>query len=567
MTEQTNTPSPASRLPDWFWPVVGICLYWLPLYLLQRDMYDGVPLAFAYEHKLYDGFREWQLGSAWHLAYVFHMTLFQVAQWLDVPRMLVVKLALLGAFVGLYFQYRWYLASLFRLPPGEARAFAFLAALFVSPQIYAASLGIMLPFFIWAGLAGYRLLRHAGWPARVAGLALVVVSFQLNSMLVFVLALHVAFAAAQGRVDRRDWVLLAVLATSAVGFFLARKFVFPPSGPYAGYNALRLPTSLDSLRSVARAALMYLTWMIIPLSALALSLGWLKLRGQWQFNGWPRGDQRRLWLTRAGIAVFLFAAGAFPYAMVAKGAPLFTATALGNGVTEQALRQAWSGPLAPGFSLTSGRQGVLLMLPLAMLLFMATTLARELFARSPRALGLRATTAMALVAMLPWIGGGAWSRLAQQHAEIALVKGLAQLPAPPAGFVEVRYAPVTDWFLHNGPASQIAAQAWGRSHYFAVIYSLEAFRQEMHWLYSAYIKDIGGLRTPWIQHAHSMIDYPGERCISRYEATLPRAGFFEVVTAGLRPGAVSPAVTIHRDTDCRDDNRIDNPMPGRPATF
>lgn len=567
MTSTPATASTASRLPGWFWPVAGICVYWLPLYLLQRDMYDGVPLAFAYEHKLYDGFREWQLGSAWHLAYVFHMALFHIAQWLDVPRILVVKFALLGAFVGLYFQYRWYLATLFRLQPGEARAFAFLASLFVSPQIYAASLGIMLPFFIWAGLAGYRLLRHPRLPLNLAGLLLVLVSFQLNSMLVFVLALHVALVAAQGRVDRREWVLLAVLATSAVGFFLARKFVFPPSGPYAGYNALRLPTSLDSLRAVARASLMYLTWMIIPLSALVLSLGWLRLRGQWRFNGWPRGAQARLWLTRAGIAVFLFAAGAFPYAMVAKGAPLFTATALGNGVTEQALRQAWSGPLAPGFSLTSGRQGVLLMLSVAMLLYLATALARELFARAPRALGLRAVLVISLLAMLPWMAGGAWSRLAQQHAEIALVKGLAQLPAPPAGFVEVRYAPVTDWFLHNGPASQIAAQAWGKSHYFAVIYSLEAFRQEMHWLYSAYIKDIGGLTTPWIQQAHSMIDYPGERCISRYEATLPKAGFLDVVRAGLQPGTVSPAVTIQLSTDCRDDHRIVNPMPGRPATF
>lgn len=567
MTHPAATEFPAARLPSWFWPVAGICLYWLPLYLLQRDMYDGVPLAFAYEHKLYDGFREWQLGSAWHLAYVFHMALFQIAQWLDVPRILVVKFALLGAFVGLYFQYRWYLASLFRLQPGEARAFAFLASLFVSPQIYAASLGIMLPFFIWAGLAGYRLLRHPRLALNFAGLALVLVSFQLNSMLVFVLALHVAWVVAQGRVDRREWVLMAVLATAAVSFFLARKFVFPPSGPYAGYNALRLPVNLESLRAVARAALMYLTWMIIPLSALVLSLGWMGLRGQWQFNDWPRGARGRVWLTRAGIAVFLFAAGAFPYAMVAKGAPLFTATALGNGVTEQALRQAWSGPLAPGFSLTSGRQGVLLMLSVAMLLYLATALAREMFARTERALSLRAALIVSLLAMLPWMAGGAWSRLTQQHAEIALVKGLAQQPAPPAGFVEVQYAPVTDWFLHNGPASQIAAQAWGKSHYFAVIYSLEAFRREMHWLYSAYIKDIGGLTTPWIQQAHSMIDYPGERCISRYQAKLPQRDFVEVILAGLRPGDVSPAVTIHLSTECRDGNRIDNPMPGRPATF
>ena len=564
-----DSPARPSRgLPYWFWPVAGICIYWIPLYLLQQDMYDGAPLAFAFEHKAYEGFREWQLNSAWHLGYAYHMAIFGLAQWLDVPRMLVVKLALLGAFTGLFFQYRWYLRQVFRLDADEATAFAFLASLFISPQIYAASLGTMLPVLVWAGLAGYRLLTTGRTAAAATGAVLVLASFQLTSMLVFVLALHMGAMLSAGTNRRRDWVLLGALAGGGVLFFLARKWAFPPAGPYATYNAIRLPADWDSIRSVLRAGLMFLTWMIVPLTALVCSLLWIRLRGQWawQGNASLRASQA-LWLRRLAIAFLLFASAAFPYAMVAKGPPLFTATALGSGITEQALRAYYSGPLAPGFSLTSGRHGVLLMLSLAMLIYLATALPRSLFGKGPAALTTRAGLVIGLAAMLPWILGGAWNRLVQQRAEIALAKGLSAMPAPPPGVVDIRYAPVSDWLIHTDTANQIAARAWGSPRYYAMIHALPAYQRELRWQYNAHFKAIGGLDTRWVQQSISLIDFPGERCISRYQAVLPAGSVLQTLLGGIRPGLVTPAVATLEASQCVENRSIDNPMPQRPASY
>ncbi len=555
-----------ARLPGWFWPVAGICLYWIPLYLLQQDMYDGAPLAFAFKHKVYEGFREWQLNSAWHLAYGYHMAIFALAQWLDVPRMLLVKLALLVAFTGLYFEYRWYLRRVFRLDDAEATVFAFLASLFISPQIYAASLGTILPVLVWAGFAGYRLLSTSRAVWMAAGLVLVLVSFQLTSMLVFVLALHLGFMLSAAPPSRRDWALLMVLAASGVLFFLGRKWAFPPSGPYATYNAIRLPTDWDSIRSVLRAGLMFLTWLVVPLSALVYSLLWIRLRGRWAYQG--LGVVRKpVWIRRGAIAALLFASAAFPYAMVAKGPPLFTATAIGSGITEQALRAYYAGPLAPGFSLTSGRHGVLLMLSVAMLLYLATMLAGKVFSKEPGAITLRSALVIGLMAVVPWILGGAWNRLVQQRAEIALAKGLSVLPAPPAGVVDIQYSPVTDWLVHTDTANQIAASAWGAPHYFAMIHALPAYQRELHWQYNAFFKNTGGLEQRWIQQAHSLIGFPGERCISRYRAALPGPSVVQTLLGGLQPGLVTPAVVTLDESQCLDNRRIDNPMPDRPASY
>lgn len=555
-----------TRLPGWFWPIAGICIYWVPLYLLQQDMYDGAPLAFAFEHKVYEGFREWQLNSAWHLAYAYHMAIFSLAQWLDISRMLLVKLALLAAFAGLYFQYRWYLREVFRLGGGEATVFAFLASLFISPQIYAASLGTMLPVLVLAGLTGYRLMHSPGAGRMAAGLLLVLVSFQLTSMLVFVLALHMGAMISSGTLRRRDWVLLAVLTAAGVLFFLGRKWAFAPSGPYATYNAIRLPADWNSIRSVLRAGLMFLTWLIVPLTALVASLVWIRLRGAWQFRGWAV-LREPLWMRRCAVALLLFASAAFPYAMVAKGPPLFTATAIGSGITEQALRAYYSGPLAPGFSLTSGRHGVLLMLSVAMLLHLAMFLPGRLFGRHDHAMTARSALVFGLVAMLPWILGGAWNRLVQQRAEIALARGLAALPAPPPGVIDIHYSPVTDWLVHTDTANQIAARAWGSPRYFAMIYALPAYQRELHWQYNAFFKAIGGLEQRWIQQAHSLIDFPGERCISRYRAVLPGDSAVETLLGGLRPALVTPAAVTLEQSQCLENRRIDNPMPDRPASY
>lgn len=563
----TSPWSEAFALRGWTWPVLGIAVYWIPLYLLQQDMYDGVPLAFAFQHKVYEGFRQWQLGSAWHLAYGFHMTLFALAEWLDVSRMLLVKLALLMAFIGLFFQYRWYLRELFGLDGDEAQAVAFLASLFISPQIYAASLGAMLPALILAGLAGYRLLRSRDPVRAVPGFLLVVVSFQLNSMLVFMPALHVGFMLARRRIERRELVLLAALLVAGIVFFLGRKFVFPPSGPYATYNAIRLPTDWESMRPVLRAALMFLTWLVIPLTALAVACLWMLVRGEWVWRAIRLSSVPAAWVSRALVAALLFAAAAFPYAVVAKGPPLFTATALGTGITEQALRAFYAGPLAPGFSLTSGRHGVLLMLAMSMFIFLAAILPRELFGKSRQSLSVRAVLVIGLIAMLPWILGGAWNRLVQQRAEVALARGLAALPAAPPGVIELRYSPVSDWLLHTDTANRIAADAWGKPQYFAMMYSLPAYLRELQWQYNAFFKNIGGLHERWLQESHSMIGFPGERCLSRYSAVLAPASIAEVLLAGVSPSMVTPASVNIEDSQCIDGRKIDNPMPERAASY
>lgn len=539
-----------------------------PQWLVTRDLFDGSTVALASALNNPDGLYFWLSNANWLLAVLFFKLCFAVADLTGIGYLPIVKLAVTGMLLGMYVEFASLARRLFGLAPREAGLAGLLCLASPSIYIFVNSGAVPILVCVWLVFLGHRLFWHERLAVRVTGLAVLAVSFQLNSNLVLALALEVVYLYRLYRCGgpwrvRVKW--FALLALTAVSVYGTMRLVAPPRQMFVEYNQLLNPLRADDVRRMLRATAMFMTWGIIPLSVLALVAvagGLTRGRGAAGAQAWRPADEGFALLA----ALFLCAAAVFPYVMVGKGPPLFAYLGLpgqGGGLTEQVLRASHAGPLAPTWANTSARHGLLFAPMLALFTwFLARALLRRLQGAAPR-LGTTGLFLLALPLFLFWLLPAYHNKMQMQHAETSLARGLKALPPAPPGIVELRYSPVSDWLIWSNAATGILREAWGQASYYAMFHSIDAYRDDMQWQYHVYFKRHEGMRSDMVQHSVGMDRFPGEDCITRYEAVLPRAGLATLVLSAFRADAVEPAQVRLVDSRCAPGQQLPNPMPDR----
>lgn len=547
------------RILMWALQLLMLLLTIGPLWLVTRDMFDGAPAAYAGLIANSDGLYKWLSDANWQVAiYVYKFVFFLVAA-LDLPYWLVFKLFLTGILLGLLFEFKRLIADLFGLQDSSARLLALLCL--ASPSLYTlvSSAIVMIIFCIWLAFIGHRLFWSSSVWVRLIGLVLMAVSFQLNSSMVFMLALDVVYLYRFAGQRKQRFAWFALLFLSALSVYVTMRALAPPHGIFIEYNRLLNPLNAVDLQRMVRALLMFMTWGLIPTTALVLvwiSARWSKLGRQVSLGAMLRS----LASWQVGCCIFLCASAAFPYIMVGKGSPLFTFTALGQGLTEQVLRATHDGPLAPTWASLSGRHALLFAIPLAMLTwFLCAQLRERLTGKDQSAASVPLFLLMAPL-FLFWVLGSFANKLAHQAAETSLLNGLKQMTPAPAGVVEIKYTPASDWLIWTPAAGTILQQAWGMSHYYAMFYSLDVYRDDMQWAYHAYIRQTGALNAPLILSYLSMSKFPGEECTTHYEAQLPSSWQW-LLLSGVLPSRAPAAHIQLLGTRCEKGYVMPNPNP------
>lgn len=552
---------PQDRYPVWLDAAVLLLLIG-PHWLVLRDQFDGATVAFAAVTGLHDGIELALRNANWPLALAFHKACIALGAALGLPYLLFVKLALSLLLVGLYLELRGVAQMLFGLPAAQARQAALLAS--ASPVLYTLVSSQIVPILmcVWLVFLGHRLYRQGSVALRAAGLVMLALSFQLNSNLVFALALELLWLVRLGAGFRVRLAASALLLAAAVAVYLTMRWLLPPAQLFTEYNQLLKPWRPDELRRIVKATLMFLTWGVIPLAAVLIAVACLLARGR---LARPDRSRARAALGRYGPMVagtaFLCAAAAFPYVMVGKGPPLFTLLSIGDGLTEQVLRAAHTGPLAPTWANSSGRHALLYGAAMGLLAWAVGRLAYN--ALGGRGEAPRGVFALTLAMMLAWVLPAYWNKLQTQFTEQSLVHGLRGVPPAPSGVVELSYRPVTDWLIWTQSAGMVLYEAWGKVPYWPSFHSVEAYRLDMQWQYHAYLRQTGGLTNPAMQHFLGLHGLVNEDCISRYRAVLPPFDPGQVLLAGVRPAGV-PAATIEPlGTDCQPGRILPNPSPDK----
>ncbi len=559
MLTSNKTVPPASPTVVLALQLVMLLLTIGPLWLITRDLFDGASVGYARLIGNADGLYAWLADANWLVAIYVYKVAFAVAAAMDVPYWLVIKVFLTGVLLGLVFEFKRLATDVFGLEDSPARLLALLCL--ASPSLYTAVSSAIVPiiFCVWLAFLGHRLFWSSGGWVRFTGLALMVVSFQLNSSMVFVLALDVVYLYRFAGLRKQRIAWFALLFLSALAVYMVMRSLAPPRQVFVEYNRLLNPfNAADGLR-IARACAMFMTWGLIPLAGLVLV---------WITSLWSRGGRsvsltemlRSLASWQVVCCLFLCASAIFPYVMVGKGAPLFTLTGFGQGITEQVLRAAHSGPFAPTWANTSGRHALFFAIPLAMLTWFLCAQLRERMTGKNRSTAPVPLFLLIAPLLLFWVLGSFANKLANQAAETSLVNGLKQMAPAPAGVVEIKYAPGSDWLIWTSAAGTILQQAWGISHYYAMFYSLDAYRDDMQWQYHAYIRQTGALKAPLIQNYLSMSDFPGEECTTRYDAALP-SSLPWLLLSGVFPTQAPAARITLLGTHCDKAYVMPNPSP------
>jgi len=556
-------PLHANRSVNW---VVALTLFVLiaPNWLLTRDFADGAVVSFARHIGNTDGLFAWLRDSNWLLAIAFYKVVFALSDFTGVGYLLLSKCAVSLLLVALYVECALWARDVFKLPANQASLAALLCV--ASPSLYtlANSTAVVNLLCIYLVFFGHRLYWNDKISVRLVGLVLLIMSFQVNSNLVFALALEM-IRLWRFKPQRKLWLVwfLALLVAAVCVYFSIRIF-FPPKQLFVQYNQFLNPLNSQDFLRMVRVVVMFLTWGIIPLGAiLAIAVASFFTRNRLLVSRLQKAETQ----TKPGLLlalVFLAGAAAFPYVMVGKGPPLFTFTAYGSGLSEQVFRAAYPGPIAPTWANTSTRHGFLFSIPIGLMTWIAATLMIQKLKMRLSPVGL---FALLLPLALVWVLPAYSNKLQNQWVEISLLKGFQALPPAKPGIVDLRYQPVSSWLIWTASANVILREAWGTSAYLGFFHSLDAYRDDLYWQYHTYFIDKGVLQKRLLQNSAAMDGFPGADCYTKYQAEWPAATLLQMTLAGWFPETV-PATSIRQlESSCQVGRVLPNPKQGKKVIY
>lgn len=535
-----------------------------PHWLFTRDFADGAVVSFARSIGNTDGLFAWLKDSNWLLAIAFYKLVFVLSDLGGVGYLVLTKCAVSMLLIVLYLECALWARDVFKLPSNQASLAALLCV--ASPSLYTLvnSTAAVNLLCICLVFVGHRLYWNGKISVRWVGLVVLVLSFQVNSNMVFALALEIARLWLFKPQRKQRWIWFLILFVAAVFAYFSIRVLSPPQQFFVQYNQLLNPLNAQDFQRIIRVIIMFLTWGIIPLAAVcavAIASCFLKNR---LLDSSSEKMQFQTWLEPMLVLVFLAGAAAFPYVMVGKGPPLFTPIAYGSGLTEQVFRAAYAGPFAPTWANTSTRHGFLFSISIALLTWIAAAAVMQKLKMRWSSLGLYALLLpLALVWVLPAYG----NKLGQQWVETSLVKGFQALPPARAGIVELRYQPVSSWLIWTSSANVILREAWGTSVHLGFFHSLDVYRDDLYWQYQTYFLDKGVLQTRPLQNSVAMDGYPGADCITKYQGLWPSPTLQQMIMAGWFPETV-PAASIQQvESSCQLGRVLPNPTPDKKVIY
>lgn len=556
-------PLHANRVVNW---VVALTLFLLiaPNWLLTRDFADGAVVSFARHIGNSDGLFAWLRDSNWLLAIAFYKVIFALSDFSGVGYLFLSKCALSLLLVALYIECALWARDVFKLPANQASLAALLCV--ASPSLYtlANSTAAVNLLCIWLVFFGHRLYWSDKISVRLVGLVLLIVSFQVNSNLVFALALETVRVWRFKPERKLWWVWFLGLLVAAVFIYFFIRILSPPKEFFVQYNQFLNPFNTQDFSRLVRVVVMFLTWGVIPFAAIVA----IAIAGFFSHNRLIDSplEKTQVQTQRAFLLALVFLAGAaaFPYVMVGKGPPLFTPTAYGNGLTEQVFRAAYPGPIAPTWANTSTRHGFLLSIPIGLMTWIAA-------AAMIQKLRLRWSPLRLFALLLPlaliWVLPAYSNKLENQWAEISLMKGFQTLPPAKPGIVELRYQPVSSWLIWTSSANVILREAWGTSNHLGFFHSLDVVRDDLYWQYHTYVLNKGVLKSRLLQNSAAMDGFPGADCYSKYQGVWPAATLLQLTQAGWFPETVPAASVQQLESSCQVGRVLPNPNPGKKVIY
>jgi hypothetical protein len=306
--------------------VLAAVFVFLPLALSRGDMWDGTITAYALDLGRLEGLRTAALDNGWVLGFLL-TSLEQSIVRLPGLSFALVNLALVVAGFLLLMRETFLLARRqFGMTTAWAALVVCLLVAFPAWNVLMSSVMTIFLICLALGMLGVRLAHADRRALRVAGLILVAISLQLNSLLVFAPVLSYVFDVSRAGVVRQRWrpslTTLTILAI-AIGYYALQKLLLPHVGLYEGYNETVNVLSPGGIGSLAQNGLRFASFLAIPMAGVVVMVVVAGILGSAVRSSDDSADRKAPdFRLRNAMAILLVAGAIFPYAMVGKSASL-----------------------------------------------------------------------------------------------------------------------------------------------------------------------------------------------------------------------------------------------------
>lgn len=290
----------------------------IPLLVARRDMWDGTLISYGMETGDHSGIRSWLFTSGWELQYWLLASERLVADVAGVSFRTVNLSLTVIAFLLLVRQTTLLARRELKLPTWWAAFAASFVAVFPVWSVLLSSVMTIHLLCLSLSLLGVRLLHSRGRVTQAVGLGLVGASFQLNSLLVFAPVLSYVLDVWTSNRRSKRWMPSPATSLAlglAVAYFAFQRAFNPPTGLYAGYNAIVNPLSSGGGRALVVNLAGYATFLALPALALLLPLAASRILRARRASGGSLVDMPSV---RYYMVLILVVAAVVPYVVVGK---------------------------------------------------------------------------------------------------------------------------------------------------------------------------------------------------------------------------------------------------------
>ncbi len=306
---------------------IGLISIGMPIMFFKRDIWDGVIIEYNLREESLESLRTWLFTSGWELQYYVIGSQELLSKVFNTQLRGFILTTSLVALIIL--AYEVYLLGKNNIRMTRTTAVFSSTLLLVQPSwnVLVSSVMNIHIICLSLGIMGARLFYDVKANKRILGILLMLFSFQLNSMMLFiptlilVIELNERNNRTQNALKKRNFLIVLGMA---VTYFLVQRIFNPNEGAYLYYNEIIIPNSPEEIRLYVQGIINFSSFMIIPFLAIALNLP--KFLSRYSLVG----ENTEYPWKKISYLLILFASAATPYVLVGKSTNIFDLTDWGQ---------------------------------------------------------------------------------------------------------------------------------------------------------------------------------------------------------------------------------------------
>ncbi|MEO0015607.1 MAG: hypothetical protein RL589_88 [Actinomycetota bacterium] len=292
--------------------------------LFHHDFWDGTRIAYARDSNDFSGVRFWLFSASLEGQYFQEYLVNTVGDFIGLSGLFLDHLLVIFALIVLIREVTIFSRDYLRVRTQLLVIPGIIVAVFPSLSLTVSS---VLTFYITSLALGWYTSRKFSSSlgiARILAFLGIIYSFEYAVMILVCPILVLFYSLTKNTIPTKielksTWPVVCIFS-SALGYKLVMMIFNQPDGPMLGYNAIRIPNTIDGLSQLAYATKSFSSFLLYP--ALTIFPLWIYayLRYDYEFSNQASDYQPRL--TRV-LVVFILIASVLPYLAVGKSTSLF----------------------------------------------------------------------------------------------------------------------------------------------------------------------------------------------------------------------------------------------------